>query len=250
MVFVVGNTGIRLMPTSEYRARKLMSRNRAVVYKHRPFTIQLLDCKSGGKQPVEYTSDVGSYEAGISVKSEKHAYREMQADMLPDEREKHNDRARYRRTRRNRKRHRKPRFDNRKKPKGWLPPSIRHKMEAQVRIFSDILEVCPITEAYFEMGKFDTQALKALEAGDPLPQGEDYQHGNVTGPIPCGKRSLPVTGTNACSAGAGSGKKRSCMYTTSGSGAATAATGCPTWALPASCATRRRNTSREGNCTV
>lgn len=177
MVFVVGNTGIRLMPTSEYRARKLMSRNRAVVYKHRPFTIQLLDCKSGGKQPVEYTSDVGSYEAGISVKSEKHAYREMQADMLPDEREKHNDRARYRRTRRNRKRHRKPRFDNRKKPKGWLPSSIRHKMEAQVRIFSDILEVCPITEAYFEMGKFDTQALKALEAGDPLPQGEDYQHG-------------------------------------------------------------------------
>src|SRR5699024_7284671 len=67
-----------------------------------------------------------------SVKSEKHEYLGLQADLLPDETERHNARRKYRRTRRNRKCYRKPRFNNRKREKGWLAPSIRHKVEAQL----------------------------------------------------------------------------------------------------------------------
>ena len=42
-------------------------------------------------------------------------------------------------------------------------------------------EVCPITSATFEMGQFDTQLLKAIENGDDIPQGIDYQHGEQYG---------------------------------------------------------------------
>ena len=48
MVAVVTNTGRPLMPTSTYRARKLLKGGRAVIYKYRPyFTIMLVDRKKG-----------------------------------------------------------------------------------------------------------------------------------------------------------------------------------------------------------
>lgn len=181
MVYVVTNTGKPLMPTTEPRARKLLKKSRAKIYKYRPFTIMILDREDGATQPIEYKSDVGYQHVGISVASEKHEYQSVQIDLLPDEPERHNDQRMYRRTRRNRKRYRKPRFDNRKKEDGWLPPSIQHKVDIQVTYYQKIAEVCPITTATFEMGKFDTQLLKALEEGNPLPQGKDYQQGERYG---------------------------------------------------------------------
>lgn len=181
MVYVVTNTGKPLMPTTEPRARKLLKKGRAKIYKYRPFTIMILDREDGETQPVEYKSDVGYQHVGISVASEKHEYQSVQIDLLPDEPERHNDRRMYRQTRRNRKRYRKPRFNNRKKEEGWLAPSIQHKVDIQVTYYQKIAEVCPITTATFEMGKFDTQLLKALEEGKPLPQGKDYQKGERYG---------------------------------------------------------------------
>ena len=35
----------------------------------------------------------------------------------------------------------------------------------------------PVTDITLEMGSFDTQALKAVEEGKPLPKGKDYQQG-------------------------------------------------------------------------
>ena len=92
MVFVVSNTGERLMPTSEYRARKLLKSGRAVIHRRKPFAIRILDRSSGEVQPVEYTTDVGYLHVGVTVKSEKHSFFEMQADLLKDEKEHHNDR--------------------------------------------------------------------------------------------------------------------------------------------------------------
>lgn len=169
------------MPTSEYRARKLLKKGRAKIYRRKPFTIRLLYREDGAVQPVEYTTDVGYLYVGVTVKSEKHSFFEMQADLLPDERERRRDRRQYRRTRRNRKRYRKPRFQNRRQKEGWLSPSIRHKLDAQLKIFWNILEVCPVNASWFEMGKFDTQLLKALEEEKPTPEGTDYQHGERYG---------------------------------------------------------------------
>ena len=180
-VAVMSKTGMRLMPTSEYRARKLLKSKKATVYGYHPFTIQLTERETGDVQPVEFCMDTGYLHIGMSVKSEKHEYLGMQVDTLTDEKQKHDARRMYRRQRRGRKRYRQSRFNNRKRNDGWIAPSLEHKKDIHIQIISRIYNVMPITNITLEMGNFDTQVLKALEEGNPLPQGIDYQHGERYG---------------------------------------------------------------------
>ena len=180
-VAVMSKTGMRLMPTSEYRARKLLKSKKATVYGYHPFTIQLTERETGDVQPVEFCMDTGYLHIGMSVKSEKHEYLGMQVDTLTDEKQKHDSCRMYRRQRRSRKRYRQSRFNNRKRNDGWIAPSLEHKKDIHIQIISRIYNVMPITNITLEMGNFDTQVLKALEEGNPLPQGIDYQHGERYG---------------------------------------------------------------------
>ena len=178
-VAVVSKTGIRLMPTSEYRARHLLKAGKAVIEQYRPiFTIRLTEREDGDTQPIEYACDTGYQHVGVSIKSEKHEFVHAQYDMLSNETERHNDRRKYRHARRNRKRYRKPRFNNRSKKNKEMAPSLRHRKENQIRLFESFCKVMPITSATFEMGKFDTQLLQAIADGKPLPEGKDYQRGS------------------------------------------------------------------------
>mgnify|MGYP004567420811 len=180
-VAVMSKTGMRLMPTSEYRARKLLKSKKATVYGYHPFTIQLTERETGDVQPVEFCMDTGYLHIGMSVKSEKHEYLGMQVDTLTDEKQKHDSCRMYRRQRRSRKRYRQSRFNNRKRNDGWIAPSLEHKKDIHIQIISRISNVMPVTNITLEMGNFDTQVLKALEEGNPLPQGIDYQHGERYG---------------------------------------------------------------------
>ena len=178
-VAVLSSTGKKLMPTSNYHARRLLKKGRAVIVKYKPiFTIRMTDREDGETQPIEYTSDTGYVYVGISVKSQRHEFIHEERDMLSDETERHNDCRKYRRARRNRKRYRKPRFNNRSKKNKDMAPSIRHKMECQIRLFDQYCEVLPITTATFEMGKFDTSLMQAVAEGKPKPEGKDYQQGS------------------------------------------------------------------------
>lgn len=182
MVAVIASTGIRLMPTTEMRARKLLKSGRARIYSHKPmFTIQLLDRENGDVQEVELKCDTGYLHIGMSGCSQKHEYVSIQYDLLKDEVSKHENQRMYRRQRRSRLRYRKPRFDNRKKPEGWLAPSLEHKRDAHIRLIVQYCSVLPVSSIILEMGQFDTQALKAIEEGKPIPQGEGYQHGERYG---------------------------------------------------------------------
>lgn len=58
-VAVMSKTGMRLMPTSEYRARKLLKSKKATVYRYNPFTIQLTERETGDVQTVELCMDTG-----------------------------------------------------------------------------------------------------------------------------------------------------------------------------------------------
>ena len=169
------------MPTTEYKARKLLKKEKAVIEKYDPFTIRLTEREDGEVQDIEYKCDTGYQHIGISICSEKKEYVNEQRDLLTDEVEKHNDRLKYRRTRRNHLRYRKSRFHNRKKhPRSsdkWFAPSLDNKLDQHVKLYERYLQVAPITDAVFEMGNFDTQLLKAIEEGKPLPEGTDYQHG-------------------------------------------------------------------------
>ena len=155
------------MPTSEYRARKLLKSKKAIIYGYHPFTIQLTERETGYVQPVELCMDTGYIHIGTSVKSEKHEYLGVQIDTLTDEKSKHDACRMYRRQRRSRRRYRQPRFNNRKRNDGWIAPSLG--------------KAIPVTDITLEMGNFDTQVLKASEEGRPLPHGTDYQHGERYG---------------------------------------------------------------------
>ena len=85
-VAVISKTGERLMPTSEYRARKLLKSGKAIKHSYHPFTIQLTERETGDIQPIELCMDTGYIHIGISVKSEKHEYLAEQIDTLTNER--------------------------------------------------------------------------------------------------------------------------------------------------------------------
>ena len=175
MVAVISSSGIPLMPTNNYKTRKLLRCGRAEIHSYQPFTIRMLDREDGKTQPIELCMDTGYVHIGLSVKSEKHEYLAYQIDTLNDEKEKHQNQLMYRKTRRNRLRYRKPRFSNRLKPEGWIAPSLQHKLEIHEVWIRKICAVMPVTSITLEMGNFDTQLLKAIDEGRPLPEGADYQ---------------------------------------------------------------------------
>jgi len=177
-VFVISKDGERLMPTIRYgKVRHMLRDGKAVIRSRNPFTIQLTYETTSFVQPIEACQDTGYLHIGISVKSEAHEFVSEQRDLLFDEKAHHDDRRRYRRSRRNRLRYREARFDNRSKPKGWLAPSLKNKADRHIDLIARIAAVAPITAVTIELGEFDIQALKAIETGKPLPEGVDYQRG-------------------------------------------------------------------------
>lgn len=180
-VAVLSSKGEPLMPTSEYKARRLLKSKKAVKHSFHPFTIQLTERETGDVQPVEMCVDTGYIHIGNSVKSEKHEYLGVQIDTLTDEKLRRDDKRMYRRQRRNRKRYRAPRFDNRKREEGWIAPSLEHKKNIHMQAISRVCDVIPVSDITLEMGTFDTQVLKAVQDGAPIPHGSDYQHGERYG---------------------------------------------------------------------
>lgn len=183
--FVVNQNCEPLMPTfNPKKVRKLLKSGKAEIYKRNPFTIRLLYDVEPNNQPVEVGMDTGYQHIGFSIKSEKHEYWHAEYTLLPDEKIKHQDQLMYRRNRRSRLRHRKPKFKNKtdgkrltNKKEGWLAPSIKNKADRHVDLIKRFREVCPILFATLEVGQFDIATLHAYEAGLPLPKGEDYQRG-------------------------------------------------------------------------
>lgn len=181
-VYVLNKHGKPLMPCKPRKARVLLQSGKATVIKRTPFTIQLKYGSSGYKQPISLGMDSGSKHIGIAATTEKQV-------LYAEELEPRNDvvkllsvRRQNRRTRRNRKtRYRQARFDNRvhSKQKGWLAPSVEVKIQEHISAIKRVQQILPITEVHVETAEFDTQRLKALEEGRPLPVGTDYQLGEM-----------------------------------------------------------------------
>ena len=115
-IFTVDRYGRPGMPTFNIKkVRRFLGCGKAEIFRHHPFTVRLLYAESLDVQSVEMCIDAGDGHIGISVISRKHEFAHSQYDPLPDEKERHEDRRRYRRMRRDRLRCRKPRFDNRRK---------------------------------------------------------------------------------------------------------------------------------------
>ena len=181
-IYVLDKDGRPQMPTFNVRkVRKLIKEGRMKTVRRDPWTVQKQyedpEQDVPRTQKVEMCCDTGASHVGVSIKSEKHEYARVQFNHLAGEKERHDDRRKARRSRRIRKRHRTPRFDNRKREKGWLAPTLQNKVQNHVRICKRYHDICPITSVTLEVGTFDTMALQAQEAGQPLPSGTDYQRG-------------------------------------------------------------------------
>jgi len=176
IVYVLNKDGNPLMPCRPAKARHLLEQNKAKVVTRKPFTIQLLwNCESN-TQPVKLGIDAGYKNVGISAVSNKKELFSAEVTLRTDIPKKLQEKAMYRRNKRNRLWHRKPRFLNRAKPKGWLAPSIQHKLDSHIRIVEKIKKLLPISEVIVEVASFDIQKIK-----NPDITGVEYQQGEQLG---------------------------------------------------------------------
>lgn len=181
-VFVLGSDNRPIMPCSEKRARLLLTRGRAYVVRIVPFVIRLKDrnqddCKL---QDLEVKIDPGSKTTGLCLSRTigtvvnilnlfelQHRGMRIKRALLA--------RSAMRRNRRNRNtRYRQARFLNRNKPTGWLPPSLRHRIDTTLSWVQRFQRLAPITMLAVERVKFDMQKLNNSEIS-----GKEYQQGTL-----------------------------------------------------------------------
>ena len=187
-VFVLDQRHKPLMPCSEKRARLLLQRQRAVVHRRVPFIIRLRDRARAQStvQPVALKLDPGSKTTGIAlVRVEEREEGEVHhalhlANLSHRGKQVHQalqQRAGYRRRRRcANRRHRPPRFRNRRRAEQWLPPSLRSRIGNGLTWAQRYQRWAPVSRIEVERVKFDTQLLE-----HPEVEGVAYQRGELLG---------------------------------------------------------------------
>lgn len=178
MVYVLNQDGVPIMPSENYaKVRVLLKEGRAKVVKRTPFTIQLMYSSTNYTQPVTLGVDAGSKHIGLSATTEHKEIYAADVELRNDIVKLLAKRRELRRSRRNRKtRYRKARFNNRKRDKGWLAPSIKEKIDTHLKVVDDVCELLPVSKIVVETASFDIQKIK-----DPDISGTGYQQGEQLG---------------------------------------------------------------------
>ena len=181
-VFVLDSNKKPLMPCHPARARQLLKKGKAAIFRRFPFTIILKHRKGGNTQDTRLKIDPGSRYTGIAlVVRGKRGQKVVWAAVIEHRGNKIkkllDSRRTVRRSRRNRKtRYRKPRFLNRRRPEGWLPPSLESKISNIITWVKRLSKYCPISALSIELVKFDTQKMQ-----NPEINGVEYQQGELFG---------------------------------------------------------------------
>ena len=185
MVYVLNSNGQPLMPTKRHgRVKHLLKNGKAEVVKRCPFTIKLTYDSTNHTQEITLGVDAGSKVFGLSASTKAIELYAAEVILRDDISDLLTAKRQNRRSRRNRKtRYRKARFLNRvrSKNKGWLALGIEHKIQTHLKAIENVCKILPVTKIVVETASFDLQLIKALEHGTPLPQGTDYQKGELLG---------------------------------------------------------------------
>lgn len=191
MVFVLDKHKKPLMPCSPKRARLLLVRRRAVAHRITPFIIRLKDrrVEESDLQPLVLKVDPGSKITGMALARVEPARDGRDGEVhravhLAEIRhrgeavhEAMGKRARARRRRRSAHlRYRKPRFENRRRSQGWLPPSLRSRLVNVLSWARRYRRWTPLTRIDVERVRFDTQRLQ-----NPEISGVLYRQGELVG---------------------------------------------------------------------
>ena len=181
-----------LMPCTPKRARKLLASGRARVHRLFPFCIRLVDrrIEQSAVQPLRLALDPGSKTTGLAISRIEevtdadgaiepvmhivflmalaHRGKAIMASL--------HARSAMRRRRPGNLRYRAPRFSNRTKPKGWLPPSLQHRIDTTAAWVARFRRLAPITHLAQELVRFDMQQMQ-----NPEITGVEYQQGTLAG---------------------------------------------------------------------
>ncbi len=177
-VLVLDTNRKPLNPCKPGVARSLLKSGKAKVFRQFPFTIILNKAVDTEPQPIQLKLDPGSKVTGIALlQGDKviwaaeltHRGQQIKDALLT--------RRALRRGRRNRKtRYRAPRFLNRTRPKGWLAPTLQHRVETTSTWANRLMRCAPIAEISQELVRFDLQRME-----NPEISGIEYQQGTLFG---------------------------------------------------------------------
>src|SRR5262245_9268719 len=170
-----------LAPTSAVRARLLLKKEKAAVIRRAPFTIILKRVVEEVQLPeLRLKLDPGSSKTGVAIVNQTSgevvfaAEIEHRGEAI---KQALGARRAIRSSRRSRKtRYRKPRFHNRRRPEGWLPPSLKSRISNIETWVNRLARLYPISGLSLELVKFDTQLLE-----NPEISGIEYQQGELAG---------------------------------------------------------------------
>jgi len=205
-VAVVDQNKTSLAPTTAVRARLLLKKGKAAVFRRIPFTIILKRVVDLPIDPdLRLKIDPGSKKTGIAIVNQRSGQVVFAAEIEHRGQTIKNSldaRRAIRRSRRSRHtRYRKPRFLNRRRSKGWLPPSLLSRVENIKTWVNRLSRFYPISGISMELVKFDTQLME-----NPEISGVEYQQGELAGYevkeyllekwgrrcVYCGKSDLPL----------------------------------------------------------
>jgi RRXRR protein/HNH endonuclease len=173
-VYVISKEGPPLMPCSPCKAKKLLKAHKAKVIQLYPFTIQLVFEVENGVQEMTLGIDTGFQNIGFSCITAQNECASGTLVLEGKTSERLTEKAMYRRGRRNKLWYRKPRFRNRKRRKGWLPPSIQRRYDAHLKLIHQMKALMPISSVIIEVAHFDIQKIE-----NPTIGGVGYQKGDL-----------------------------------------------------------------------
>ncbi|WP_293342714.1 RNA-guided endonuclease IscB [Microcoleus sp. CAWBG58] len=177
-IFVLDTNKKPLTPCKPSMARKLLTAGKAAIFRRFPFTIILKKAVTATVKSIALKLDPGSKITGIALlQGEKvifgaeltHRGQTIKASL--------ESRRSLRRGRRNRHtRYRQARFFNRTRKKGWLAPSLQHRVETTLTWVDKLRRLAPIGLIFQELVRFDLQQLQ-----NPEISGIEYQQGELQG---------------------------------------------------------------------
>lgn len=178
LVLVLDTHKKPLTPCKPSLARKLLNAHKAAVFRRYPFTIILKKEVTATPEAITLKLDPGSKITGIAlVQGSKvlfgaeltHRGQTIKASL--------ESRRALRRGRRSRHiRYRQARFLNRTRSKGWLVPSLQHRVETTLTWVNKLIKFAPIGSIVQELVRFDLQQLE-----NPEISGIEYQQGTLLG---------------------------------------------------------------------
>jgi 5-methylcytosine-specific restriction endonuclease McrA len=180
-VFVLDTNRMPLAPCHEARARKLLNKGYAAIFRKYPFTIIIKVSIDNPKVPdLRVKLDPGSKTTGIAVVDDQSGKVIFAAELshrgqtVKESLEKRRGARRGRRQRHTR--YRKARWKNRRRAKGWLPPSLQSRISNILTWITRLRKLCNITNISLERVKFDMQRME-----NPEISGVEYQQGTLAG---------------------------------------------------------------------